>query len=78
MGNKSKSRNGYPHQLITWAVRNLHTRDAKEIARTLDTTERTVQRWAEQEKWEDLLTILNYEGELNFRVRKAGRKRKAD
>ena len=53
-----------------------HTRDAKEIAGLLKTTERTVHRWAEQEKWEEVLTTLNYKGERNFRVRKAGRKKK--
>ena len=28
--------------------------------------------------WDEVLTTLNYEGERNFRVRKAGRKRKSD
>lgn len=45
------------------------TRDAKEIARLLNTTERTVHRWAERDKWEEVLQTLNYEGERNFRVK---------
>ena len=45
MGNKSKSEMDI---LISVAAGLFatHTRDAKEIARILDTTERTVQRWA--------------------------------
>ena len=46
-----------------------HTRDAKVIASLLKTTERTVHRWAEREKWEEVLQTLNYEGERNFRVK---------
>ena len=46
-----------------------HTRDAKQIASLLNTTERTVHRWAEREKWEEVLQTLNYEGERNFRVK---------
>ena len=46
-----------------------HTRDAKEIASLLNTTERTVHRWAEREKWEEVLKTLGYKGERNFRVK---------
>ena len=46
-----------------------HTRDAKEIGKLLNTTERTVYRWAEREKWEEVLQILGYKGERNFRVK---------
>ena len=46
-----------------------HTRDAKKIASLLKTTERTVHRWAEREKWEEVLQTLNYTGERNFRVK---------
>ena len=46
-----------------------HTRDAKEIANLLDTSERSIHRWAEREKWEEVLQTLNYEGERNFRVK---------
>lgn len=46
-----------------------HTRDAKEIANLLDTSERSVHRWAEREKWEEVLQTLNYEGERHFRVK---------
>ena len=45
------------------------TRDAKVIARLLNTTERNVHRWAQREKWEEVLQTLNYEGERNFRVK---------
>ena len=46
-----------------------HTRDAKKIASLLNTSERSVHRWAEREKWEEVLQTLNYEGERNFRVK---------
>jgi len=46
-----------------------HTRDAKEIGKLLNTSERTVHRWAEREKWEEVLKTLNYEGDRNFRVK---------
>ena len=46
-----------------------HTRDAKEIASLLNTTERTVHHWAERDKWTEVLQTLNYEGERNFRVK---------
>ena len=46
-----------------------HTRDAKEIANLLDTSERSVHRWAKEELWEKVLQSLNYEGERNFRVK---------
>ena len=45
------------------------TRDAKEIANLLNTSERNVHRWAEREKWKEVLKILGYEGEHNFRVK---------
>ena len=47
----------------------LYTRDAKEIARLLNTTERNVHRWAQRDKWEEVLQTLNYKGERNFRVK---------
>ena len=46
-----------------------HTRDAKEIANLLDTSERSVHRWAKEDLWEEVLQTLNYEGERNFRVK---------
>ena len=46
-----------------------HTRDAKEIASLLDTSERSVHRWAKTDVWETVLKTLNYEGERNFRVK---------
>ena len=47
----------------------IHTRDAKEIASLMNTTERTVHRWAAREKWKEVLHTLSYEGERNFRVK---------
>ena len=57
--------------LITAAARlfSTHTRDAKEIASLLNTSERSVHRWAKEELWEKVLQSLNYEGERNFRVK---------
>ena len=49
----------------------LHTRDAKQIAEMLNTTERNVHRWAERDRWDEVLQTLQYEGERNFRVRPA-------
>lgn len=46
-----------------------YTRDAEKIGKVLNTTGRTVRRYAETEDWEDVLRTLNYEGERNFRVR---------
>ena len=46
-----------------------YTRDAEKIGKVLNTTGRTIRRYAETEDWEDVLQILNYEGERNFRVR---------
>ena len=54
---------------VAAALFTIHTRDAKEIASLLKTTERTVHRWAENEKWEEVLQTLNYEGERSFRVK---------
>ena len=46
-----------------------HTRDAKEIASLLNTSERTVHRWAKEDLWEEVLKTLDYKGERNFRVK---------
>ena len=46
-----------------------HTRDAKEIGILLNTSERSVHRWAETDIWDTVLETLNYEGERNFRVK---------
>ena len=54
---------------VAAALFAIHTRDAKEIARLLNTSERSVHRWAESEKWEEVLNTLGYEGERNFRVK---------
>ena len=57
--------------LITAAARLFatHTRDAKEIANLLGTSERSVHRWAKEDLWEEVLQTLNYDGERNFRVK---------
>ena len=47
----------------------LHTRDAKEIAKLLNTTERNIHRWGERDKWKEVLQTLGYEGQRNFRVK---------
>ena len=59
---------------VAAALFAIHTRDAKEIARLLNTSERSVHRWAESEKWEEVLQTLNYEGERSFRVKPRRRK----
>ena len=45
------------------------TRDAKKIGSLLNTTERNVHRWAERDKWHEVLDVLDYKGERNFRVK---------
>lgn len=45
-----------------------HTRDAKEIAAILDTSERNIYRWAETPQWEKTLADIGYAGERSFRV----------
>ena len=45
------------------------TRDAKKIADKLNTTERNIHRWAERERWKEVLETLGYQGERHFRVR---------
>lgn len=47
-----------------------HTRDAKEIAEYLNTTERNIHRWAEHDRWKEVLQTLSYNGDLSFRVQK--------
>lgn len=53
-----------------------HTRDAAEIAALLNTTPRNVYRWAQHNRWEEVLQTFNYEGERNFRINPRRRKRK--
>ena len=68
MGNRSKADIDI-RITIAAGLFAIHTRDAKEIARLVDTSERNIHRWAEREKWEEVLAILGYTGERNFRVR---------
>lgn len=74
MANKSTAERNID---ITSAARMFatQTRDAGEIAKALDTSIRTIHRYAETEKWDEVLRILGYKGERNFRVKKAGRPR---
>ena len=44
------------------------TRDAKKIAALYNTTERTIQRWAEEPQWMEMLDFLGYTGDRTFRV----------
>ena len=77
MGNKSTAERDIHISVAAWMFAT-QTRDAGEIAEAIGASDRTVHRYAETERWEEVLKILNYNGERNFRVRKAGRKRKAD
>lgn len=67
MANRSKTERD---TLITTAagIFAKHTRDAKEIASILDTSERNIYRWAETPQWEKTLADVGYEGERSFRV----------
>lgn len=44
---------------------------ANEIASRLNTSTRNVHRWAERERWTEVLELLGYDGERNFRVQPA-------
>ena len=68
MGNRSKADIDI-RITIAAGLFAIHTRDAKEIARLVDTSERNIHRWAEREKWDEVLETLGYTGERNFRVR---------
>ena len=54
MGNRSKADIDI-RITIAAGLFAIHTRDAKEIARLVDTSERNIHRWAEREKWEEVL-----------------------
>ena len=47
----------------------MHTRDAKEIAKLMGTTERSIHRYSKRDRWDEVLKELGYEGKRNFRVR---------
>ena len=68
MGNRSKAEVDAD---ITAAARLFakRTRDAKKIAKRLNTSERNVHRWAKTERWEQTLQKLGYTGERNFRIK---------
>ena len=67
MGNRNQAEKEILVTVAAWMFVN-QTRDAKEIANVLKTTERTIHRWAKTESWEKVLKSLDYEGERNFRV----------
>lgn len=46
-----------------------YTRDAEKIGKVLNTTGRTIHRYAETDRWDEVLRTLGYEGERSFRVR---------
>lgn len=74
-GNRSKNE----RDILITAAAGLFVqqgRDANLIADSLGTTPRTIYRWSKTDKWAEVLDALGYDGELNFRVRKAGRPRK--
>ena len=68
MANKSKTETNI-RITIAAGIFATHTRDAKEIADMLKTTERNIHRWAEKDLWAEVLHTLDYKGERNFRVR---------
>ena len=70
MAKKSKAETDIRVTVAAWLFAT-HTRDAKQIARLLNTTERNIHRWAERECWDEVLQTLDYQGERNFRVRPA-------
>ena len=76
MANKSKFRRETEIRVAAWHFANT-TRDAKQIARTLGVSERTIHRYAEDPVWQDVLNEWCYEGPQNFRVQRAGRKKLA-
>ena len=45
-----------------------YTRDAKEIADIMRSTERSIHRYAEYDRWGEVLNILKYKGKRSFRV----------
>ena len=75
MANKSAAEMDVLISVSAWMFAT-QTRDAGEIAKAVGTSDRTIHRYAETERWDEVLQILGYNGERNFRVRKAGRKPK--
>ena len=77
MANKSAAERDIHISVAAWMFAT-QTRDADEIAKAIGASDRTIHRYAETERWDEVLKTLGYNGERNFRVNKAGRKRKAD
>ena len=67
MPKRSKAETDIRITVASWLFAT-KTRDAKEIAELLNTSERNVHRWAKEELWDHVLQTLNYKGERNFRV----------
>ena len=77
MANKSTAERDIHISVAAWMFAT-QTRDAGEIAKAIGASDRTIHRYAETERWDEVLQILDYTGERNFRVRKAGRKLKKE
>ena len=75
MANKSAAERDIHISVAAWMFAT-QTRDADEIAKAVGTSNRTIHRYSETQRWDEVLQILGYNGERNFRVNKAGRKRK--
>ena len=54
----------------------LETRDAKVIGDKLGVSSRTVLRYAKEPRWAEVLNVLGYEGEMNFRINPRRTKKK--
>ena len=67
MGNKSTAERDI-HIITAACLFTTYTRDAKEIADIMNTTDRTIHRYAKTDRWEEVLQIVGYEGERSFRV----------
>lgn len=67
MANRSEAER---NTLITTAagIFAKYTRDAKEIAAILDTSERNIHRWGKTPQWAKALVDIGYEGDRSFRV----------
>ena len=70
MANRSKSERDI-HIIVAAGLFATLTRDAQEIGDMLDTSERSIHRWAKEPLWDEVLETLDYDGERNFRVRSA-------
>ena len=75
MANKSTFRREAEIHVAAWFFAH-RTRDAKQIGAELQVSDRTVRRYSEDPLWDALMDEWNYTGPRNFRINRAGRKRK--